>query len=94
MVALRGGDGTHELGEGAVVAGGQWTVVGGGARSRTLVLVDGVRCGLWGLLNRNHIIPQEYSSTGMSFWLVSGSILIPLESTGMTRIQQESVGHD
>jgi hypothetical protein len=43
MVALRGGDGTHELGEGAVIAGGQWTVVGGGARLRALVmLVDGV----------------------------------------------------
>jgi hypothetical protein len=43
MVALRGGDGTHEPGEGAVIAGGQWTVVGGGACLRVLiVLVDGV----------------------------------------------------
>jgi hypothetical protein len=48
MVALRDGDGTHKLGEGAVVAGGQWTVVGSSAHLWTLVvLVDGVHRGLW-----------------------------------------------
>jgi hypothetical protein len=43
MVALRGGDGTHELGEGAVIAGGQWTVVGSSAHLWALTMsVDGI----------------------------------------------------
>jgi len=44
------------------------------------------------LLIRNDIIPLEYSSPGMSFWLVSGPNLIPLDSAGFHRNDRNLAG--